>query len=122
LCGLHDGRVAASCRDLKIRIYDVFTDRCAMIDVASAPLLDGEGITNLVELPDGRLAGSGGSIVLVCDVHTGACAAWIEHAFPITGLSVVGHRLIVTSDSPCDECECEIVSDCDNCGKLCVLE
>jgi WD40 repeat protein len=126
LCGLHDGKVAASCRDLKIRIYDVFTGLCTVIDVASGPLLDGEGVLNLVELPDGRLAGSGrlagGGIVLVWDVQTGACATWIEHAFTITGLSVVGRRLVVTSDSPCDECECEIVSDCDNCGKLCVLE
>jgi WD40 repeat protein len=134
LCGLYDGRIAVSCCDMKIRIYDVFTGLCTLIDIALAggggSLVQGEKVSNLVALPDGRLAGSadtrtasvGGGVVLVWDVQTGGCVAWIEHAFTITDLVVVGHRLVVTSDSPCDECECEIVSDCDNCGKLCVFE
>lgn len=134
LCGLYDGKIAVSCCDMKIRIYDVFTGLCTLIDIALAggggSLVQGEKVSNLVALPDGRLAGSadtrtasvGGGVVLVWDVQTGGCVAWIEHAFTITDLVVVGHRLVVTSDSPCDECECEIVSDCDNCGKLCVFE
>jgi WD40 repeat protein len=133
LCGLHDGKVAVSCCDMKIRVYNVFTGLCTTIDIALAgrgSLLHGEKVENLVALPDGRLAGSvdwqptgvGGGIVLVWDTETCCCVAWIEHAFAITNLAVVGTRLVVTSDSPCGECECEIVSDCDNCGKLCVFE
>jgi len=123
LCVLHDGRVAVSCVDGRIRIFTILTGHCHIIDAGAVSDGSHEGINNLVELPDGRLAGSVGAELIVWDLSTGECLVWKRHRCTITDLAVMGvpPRLVITSDSPCEDCECEITPDCDNCGRLCVL-
>lgn len=113
LCVLHDRRVAVSCADRQIRIFTIHTGHYQIMDVGGEDAVD-----NLVQLADGRLVGSSGARLLVWDLTTGDHVEWVRHRCTVTGLAVLGSpgqsRLVVTSDSPCDACECEITPDCDN--------
>jgi len=112
MCALFDGRIAASAYDGRVRVYEMSSGRCEMLDHGPSTLYD--MTYNLVQMADGRLAGSKDHCVVLWDVSTGQCVQSIPHVGAITFLMAVGHRMLVGGDS--DERSTE------HCAKLSLLE
>jgi len=118
MCALHDGRIATSGYDGRVRVYDTRhgSGQCEMFDQGPNTLYD--MTYNLVQLPDGRLAGSKDNCVVLWDAATGRCVRSIAHTGAVTFLMAVGPGLLVGGDTEC----CKHSSTCSHCGKLSLLE
>ena len=134
VCALHDGKIAASCQDNTVRVFDTHTNQvvacidclhtrsCPEFDCAQCQLGNRNFFWHLVQLPDGRLAGAEGACVNVWDLSTLECVLWRYYSCDITNLMVVNSKLVVGCGTPCDECECKPGYGCKNCGQLYVVE
>jgi WD40 repeat protein len=134
VCALHDGRVAASCQDNTVRVFNpqanavetsidcLHTNACCELDCAQCELANRNFFWHLVQLPDGRLAGAEGPCVNVWDLSTRECVLWRYYSCDVTNLTVINSKLVVGCGTPCDECECKPGYGCKNCGQLYVVE
>jgi WD40 repeat protein len=135
VCALRGGRIAASCQDNTIRVFNAQTTEvefaldclhdhvlCPEFDCVQCELGNRNFFWHLVELPDGRLAGAEGACVNVWDLATRTCVLWRYYGCDITNLMVVHSKLVVGCGTPCDECECQPGYGCKNCGQLYVVE
>jgi len=134
VCMLHDGRVAASFQDHKIRVFNLLTEEaeilidclhsrtCPEFDCAQCELGNHNFFWHLIQLPDGRLAGAEGACVNVWELNSGECIWWKYYGCDITNLNVIDSKLVVGCGTPCDECECKPGYGCKNCGQLYVVE
>lgn len=128
-CALYDGRIAASCMDQTIRLFDVRSGLCTKTidykpfvscdECDSAP---DKQVEHLVQLPDGKLAAALGTHVCVWDLETGRLFFRKHYGCEITTLLVLDAKLIVGCPTPCDGCECEPGYGCKTCGQLHALE
>jgi hypothetical protein len=129
-CALYDGRIAASCMDQTIRLFDVSSGSCTQtidckhVVVGCAECDNGpdKHVEHLVQLPDGKLAAAFGVHVCVWDLASGELVFKKHYGCEITTLLVIDCKLIVGCPTPCDGCECEPGHGCKTCGQLHALE